>query len=307
MSLRVLVTGASGFVGPHLIAALQAGIRDVQIRAAAADVTDAGAVAGELRGFRPDRCIHLAAVSAVPDARRDPLGAWRVNLHGTLNLADAIRDEAPGCTLIFASSAEAYGASFRLGRALDETAALAPSNTYAATKAAADLALGAAIEEGLRVVRLRPFNHTGPGQSDQFVVPAFARQIALIEAGAQPPTLSVGNLDSARDFLDVADVCAAYVACCVRADELPAGAVLNLASGVARRIGDVLSDLLRLASAEVEVIQDPARMRPSDIPVATGDASLARKLLGWQPTIEWSDTLSSVLDHWRGRVANGAA
>ena len=307
MALRVLVTGATGFVGPHLIAALSAGIRGAEIRAAACDVTHPDTVTEEVRSFRPDRCIHLAAVSAVPEASRDPHAAWRVNLHGTLNLADAIRSEAPECTLIFASSAEAYGTSFRSGRALDETAALAPANTYAATKAAADLALGAAAASGLRVVRLRPFNHTGAGQSDQFVVPAFARQIALIEAGAQPPTLSVGNLESARDFLDVADVCAAYVACCERADELPTGTVLNVASGVARRIGDVLADLLRLASADVEVTRDPTRMRPSDTPLATGDASLARKLLGWQPAAAWGDTLARVLDDWRGRVAAGAA
>lgn len=307
MAHRVLVTGATGFVGPHLIEALRAGIPGAEVKAASADVSHAETVAEEVRAFRPDRCIHLAAVSAIADAKRDPLGAWRVNLHGTLHLADALQAHAPDCTLIFASSAEAYGLSFRSGGALDETTALAPANTYAATKAAADLALGAYAQAGLRVVRLRPFNHTGPGQSDQFVVAAFARQIARIEAGVQPPVLSVGNLDSARDFLDVRDVCAAYVACCRRAADLPGGAIMNVASGTPRRIGDMLSDLLRLSSARVDVVADPARMRPSDIPVAAGDAGLARRLLGWAPAIPWSDTLASVLEDWRRRVAAGGS
>ena len=137
--------------------------------------------------LRPDACIHLAAVTAVADARRDPDRAWHVNLHGTLNLARAVLADAPDCHLLFASSSEIYGRSFISGRALDETAVLAPMNSYAATKAATDLALGAMANDGLRVMRLRLFNHTGPGQTDAFVVPAFARQIARIASG-QPGT-----------------------------------------------------------------------------------------------------------------------
>src|SRR5262249_19286486 len=136
--------------------------------------------------------------------------AWEVNLHGTLHLARAILRHVPDCQMLFASSADAYGWSFQSGTALAENAPLAPRNTYAATKAAADLALGSMTEQGLRCVRLRPVNHTGPGQSDQFVVAAFARQIARVATGLQPPLLEVGNLDAWRDFLDVRDVCAAY-------------------------------------------------------------------------------------------------
>ena len=166
-----------------------------------------------LRSASPDSCIHLAAISTIAAAQQDQDRAWQVNLHGTLSLAHAILRYAPECQLIFASTADAYGASFEPGAKLDEHAPLAPLNTYSATKAAADLALGSMARQGLRVVRLRPFNHTGPGQTAQFVVAAFARQVARIAAGRQPPVLEVGNLEPRRDFLDVRDVCAAYTAC----------------------------------------------------------------------------------------------
>jgi GDP-4-dehydro-6-deoxy-D-mannose reductase len=175
-------------------------------------------------------------------------------------------------------------------------------NTYAATKAAADLAIGALAADGLHAIRLRLFNHTGAGQSEAFVVAAFARQIARIEAGLQAPELHVGRLDPARDFLDVADVCEAYVACLRRLDDLAADTVLNVASGTARRIGDILDGLLRLSGVKARVLQDPGRLRPGDISMALGDAGLARRLVGWQPRVPWERTLGDVLGDWRLRV-----
>jgi len=301
---RILVTGATGFVGGHLLAALRDRFPQAEPIPAGFDVTDARAVADGVAEARPDAVVHLAAVAAPGDARRDPDRAWQVNLHGTLNLARAVLSAAPDCVLLFASSADAYGASFRAGRPLDEAAPLAPLNTYGATKAAADLALGAMAAEGLRCVRVRPFNHTGPGQSDGFVVPAFARQVVRVAAGLQKPVLEVGALDPERDFLDVRDVCAAYVAALAEAETLPAGAILNVASGTARRIGDVLRDLLQAAGVEAEIRTDAARLRPSDIPVAAGDAGLARRLLGWEPRIPWQQTLADVLEDWRQRAGN---
>jgi GDP-4-dehydro-6-deoxy-D-mannose reductase len=209
--------------------------------------------------------------------------------------------EAPECRLLMVSSAEVYGASARTGRPLDETALPAPANTYAATKAAADLAIGALAAEGLRAIRLRPFNHTGPGQSPTYVVPAFARQVALIEAGLQPPVMRVGALEPRRDFLDVRDVCAAYAAC-LRVEALEPGLILNLASGTPRRVGDILGDLLALAGVEAAIETRDALLRPSEIPVASGDAGRAAALLGWRPAIGWDATLRDVLDDWRRRV-----
>ena len=297
----ILVTGASGFVGSHLIPELRRRLPTVTLVKASVDITDREALRDHVAAIRPDAVFHLAAIAAPADASRDPDAAWRVNLGGTLNLARACLDVS--ALLMFVSSADAYGASFVATRPLDEAAPLAPLNTYGATKAAADLALGAMAADGLRAIRLRPFNHTGPGQSASFAVPAFARQIARIESGQQPPVIEVGALDTARDFLDVRDVCAAYVTALERADTLPPRCILNLASGQPRRIGDVLQDLLRASGVAAEVRTDPARLRPSEITIAAGDATLARRLLDWSPRIPWTQTLSDVLDDWRQRAS----
>jgi GDP-4-dehydro-6-deoxy-D-mannose reductase len=300
---RILMTGASGFAARHLLPLLAVSFPQAELITEHIDVADRDAVANWVRDARPDACIHLAAITTVADARHDPDRAWQVNLHGTLNLARAILAHAHDCRLLFASSAEVYGRSFASGRPLDENAPLAPMNSYAATKAAADLALGAMASDGLRVVRLRLFNHTGPGQSDDFVLPAFARQIAMIESGRQTSPLRVGGLDSMRDFLDVRDVCGAYVACLRHDVELPPGTVLNIASGVPRRIGDILRALLDLAGLRTEIVTDAARLRGSEILSASGDSSRAQSLLGWAPAIPWQQTLADVLADWRTRVA----
>ncbi len=266
------------------------------------DFADADAVHSLVREVQPDACVHLAAVSTVQGARRDPDHAWRINLHGSLALATALLAHCPKCIFLYVSSSEVYGRSFRAGIALDEAAAPAPMNTYAATKAAADLALGAMVGEGLRVIRLRSFNHTGPGQSREFVVPAFARQVARIEAQLQPPVMTVGALDSQRDFLDVRDVCAAYVACLQRADGIEPGTVFNIASGTPRRIGDMLSQLLELAGVTAKLETGAALLRPSEIPIALGNAEAAHTALGWRPAIPWEQTLREVLQDWRERV-----
>lgn len=304
---RILVTGAAGFVGRHLLPALGDAFPEATIAADRFDVTDKEAVHDSVRDASPDACIHLAGITNLAAARSDPDLAWRVNLFGSLNLARAVLTLAPSCRFLFASSAEVYGASFRSGQKLDETAPLAPMNSYAATKAAADLGLGAMSHDGLRVVRLRLFNHTGPGQSDALVVPAFARQIARIGSGLQQPPLRVGGLDTSRDFLDVRDVCNAYVACLRRSDdELPPGAILNVGSGHPRRIGDILDELLNLAGLSTEVVTDAARLRRSEIVTAGGDITRAQRLLGWAPTIPWRQTLADVLADWRARAAQEA-
>ena len=302
---RILVTGAFGFVGRHLVPRLRAAFPEAALtlcgeEGVGLDIADRAAVFDLVKAVRPEAVVHLAAISAIGEARRDPERAWRVNVLGTLALGEALREVVPEGVMVFASSAEVYGATFKAGVALDEGAVLAPMNTYAATKAAADLALGAMAGDGLRVVRVRPFNHTGAGQGEGFVVPAFAAQIA--RAGVRGGRIAVGNLEAARDFLDVADVCAAYVACIERDGDWAPGAVFNLASGEARRIGDVLADLVRIAGVDVEVVSDPARMRASEIPVARGDAGRARAVLGWAPRVTWAVTLGDVLADWRGRV-----
>ena len=214
------------------------------------DLLQPDAMAPMLRAVRPDGLVHLAAQASVSASFADPMASWRANLLGTLALGEAVLREAPGCRLVLASSAEVYGLSFRAPAPLDERAPMRPANPYAASKAACDLAIGEMALRGLDAVRLRAFNHTGPGQSEDFVVAAFARQIARVEQGLQAPELRVGALDRWRDFLDVRDVCIAYAAAlrgpAGDAAASEPGLALNLASGAPRRIGDILDALLSL-------------------------------------------------------------
>ena len=305
---RILVTGASGFVAQHLVPRLRRSFPDSTLLLCGTghidlDVSDGDGVRAFIERERPDACVHLAAISAVGAARDDPARAWQVNLHGSLELARSILTFVPDCTLLYVSSAEVYGRSFASGEPVSEMTALAPMNTYAATKAAADLALGAMVGDGLRVIRARPFNHTGSGQTADFAIPAFARQIARISAGQQAPTMTVGSLDPFRDFLDVRDVCDAYTVCLANADTLPAGCILNIASGIPRRVGDVLTRLLELAGVEATIASDPGLQRRTEIKLACGDSVRIKELLGWAPSIPWDITLRDVLADWARQLS----
>jgi GDP-4-dehydro-6-deoxy-D-mannose reductase len=320
--MRILVTGCAGFVGPHLVAELSRELGKGTViaptsRAAAnipglgevapLDVSDEAAVAQAVRDFGPSHLIHLSAISSPPQASTERMTAWVVNTFGTLNVAKAILRHAPDCWLLFAGSGLIYGDTARSGQPLDETALLAPGDDYSVTKAAADLALGALTRHGLKSLRLRPFNHTGPGQSERFVVPGFAAQIARIEAGLQPPVLRVGNLEASRDFLDVRDVVSAYTLAVLKSQEITPGLVLNIASGTPRTIRSILDGLLQLTQVSITVESDPARMRPSDTPFYVGNARALRERFGWAPRYCFPATLIDVLAYWRGRVSAATA
>jgi GDP-4-dehydro-6-deoxy-D-mannose reductase len=314
--MRVLITGASGFVGQHLVQKLNDALpADAHLiladRSAGSDadrpncksihldITDAAEVTRVLQDERPTHIVHLAAIAAVTAANRDVRLAWNVNFSGTQNIALGIAEVLPECRLLYCSSAEVYGASFKSNEALDETALLQPVNPYGAAKAAADIMLGQMALSGLRVLRLRPFNHTGPGQNTQFVIPAFAAQIAKIERGEQEPVIRVGDLRSRRDFLDVGDVVAAYAEALLCFDTLANGAAINIASGEARTIQEALDILVTLSRVKIDVAIDPALLRPNDTPIVLGNADRAHYWLGWAPTRTWDATLESVLNYWR--------
>ncbi|MCK8636674.1 GDP-6-deoxy-D-lyxo-4-hexulose reductase [Parasaccharibacter sp. TMW2.1882] len=299
MSRRILITGASGFVGRHLTSLLKAHPSKDLIFDERFDVTNILEVSDVVRRVQPDACVHLAGVTSIAQARQDRNKAWNVNLQGTLNVAQALLAYAPQATLVFSSSSEIYGDSFLTGEALDENALLIPNNPYSVTKAAADLSLGAMVREGLKVIRVRPFNHTGAGQVENFVVAAFARQIAKIEVGTQRPVVEVGNLDAERDFLDVRDVCEAYKACIDRSQDIPSGVILNICSGQTRSIRSILEKLVNFSKVEIEIRVKKELLRPVDVRYARGSNELACKILHWQPKVLWEETLQSVLNYWR--------
>jgi GDP-4-dehydro-6-deoxy-D-mannose reductase len=314
---RVLITGAAGFVGGYAMTALDAAqpdgltvlatgrVGDIEGERrrpfAALDITDAAATAALIDRFQPTHVLHLAGIAAPAKAGADPDLAWRVNLGGTLNVARGILAHAKAATLVFAGSGLVYGDTAMSGQLLTEADLLAPNTDYAATKAAADLALGALAGHGLRVVRCRPFNHTGPGQTEDFVLPSFAAQIARIERGRQPPVLKVGNLDAMRDFLDVRDVADAYARCILRSADLAPGMVLNIASGVPVSIRTLLDQMLAQACVPIRVEIDPARWRANDLPCFVGDATAARRALGWAPRYDGAALALALLEAQRAR------
>lgn len=319
-TMRILITGAAGFVGSHLLPALTSACGpDIEIVATSKtpgphrayghvdslDVQDGAAVAQAIERHAPTHVIHLAGLAAPSAANANPRLTWDVHLGSALNLGEAILAHRPGCWLLHAGTGMVYGDSAnKSGEPLNEDALLAPVDGYSASKAAADLALGALAHRGLKCIRLRPFNHSGPGQSEAFVLPAFAMQIAMIEAGLAPPLLQVGNLEAERDFLDVRDVVDAYALAARQVGSLEPGVIYNIASGTPRRIGAILESLLARSRVKIDVTHDAARMRPSDLPRIVGNANRAKEALGWSPQRTFDDMVSAVLDDWRVRIAN---
>lgn len=317
---RILVTGASGFVGRYLCEELArampgaplwgtslsderpAWAEDLGVEWLLFDIREPEETRRALARVRPTAIIHMAALSHVPTANREPLEAWSVNANGTLNLLEGIRAEVPDSITAFVSSGDVYGRSFRTNERLDEKALPQPENVYSASKAAAELAVRQYGFRGLRTVCLRAFNHVGPGQRPDFVVSAFARQIARIEAGLQAPSLSVGNLEAWRDFTDVRDVVKAYALVLTREAEFKPASVFNVCSGHPRQVSSILDDLLDASSATIRIEQDPERLRPSDTPYAAGDPSKLARRFDWQPRVPWERTIRDTLNDWRERI-----
>jgi GDP-4-dehydro-6-deoxy-D-mannose reductase len=292
--MRVLVTGASGFVGRHLVPHLRARGHEIVAADVELDATDAPAVAAFIARTAPDAIVHLAGVSSVAISQKDPGLAFRVNYLGAHALLEATARHAPRARVLLVGTGEVYGSAAAGAPAFTEAAPMRPGSPYARSKAAADL-LGASYhEQGLEVLRLRPFNHTGPGQSDVFVASSFARQLVEIERGTRADTIEVGNLDSVRDFLDVSDVIEAYARLL---EPGPPAAVYNVASGRGVSAGALLECLSALAGLAPRIRVDSARFRPTDQSV--GDASRLRAATGWAPKVPLEVTLEHLLSHWR--------
>lgn len=302
MGLRILLTGGQGFVGQHFKARLQDRIPGHVLLEDPMDIRDRSAVERFVRDEKPDACLHLAAVSSVARAKAESAEAWTVNLDGTLVLAETFETHAPQASFVFVSTAEIYGASFSSGQPLDETAVIAPVNSYASSKAAADLALGNLSREGLHGIRLRSFTQAGTAQEKEAILPFLAAQVARIEAGQQAPTITIGQPDAAFDVTDVRDACDAYINALALPQPLPNGTALNVCSGVTRTVRSMAHDLLDVAGISAGIAVDPTIPCPSGLPSMQGNPAAARQALGWEARIPWHETLVTVLNDWRYRI-----
>ena len=291
VSGRAFVTGGGGFAGRHLLELLPGATAPSRDEL---DMLDGAAVRAALREAAPEAVWHLAAQASVGRSWEAPGETVAENVGMTANLLEAIRAEAPVATVVLISSGEIYGPPDRLP--VDEDAPLRPQNPYAVSKAACDLLGGQyADAAGLRVVRLRPFNHTGPGQTDDYVVGTLTRQVAEAEAaGRDEAVVHTGNPDSARDFSDVRDVVRAYVA----AAGLDGG-VYNVASGRAVSVRELIELVRAAARIPVRHEVDPARVRAHDVAEVRGSAQRLRAATGWTPEIPLERTVADALEAWR--------
>ena len=319
--MRALITGVTGFVGSHLADYLLAeqpeveifGIRrwrsrmeniehlDGRLQLRECDLRDPAAIQGVLAEVRPDYIFHLAAQSFVPASWRAPSETLMTNILGQTNIFEAVRVLELDPVIQIAGSSEEYGLVLPDEVPIKETNPLRPLSPYAVSKVAQDLLAYQYFRSyGLKTVRTRGFNHTGPRRGEVFVTSNFAKQIASIEAGLREPVIRVGNLDAQRDFTDVRDIVRAYW---LAVSEATPGEVYNLASGRAVTIRELLDRLLVLSDTEVEVQVDPDRLRPSDVEILLGDYSKFRSDTGWEPSIPLEQTLKDTLDYWRQKLS----
>jgi GDP-4-dehydro-6-deoxy-D-mannose reductase len=300
--MRALITGGLGFVGHHLTDHLRASGDEVvaldRHSHPSIDITDAARTAAAIADAEPDAVYHLAGWADVGGSWKDPRTVLRVNAEGTLNVLEACR-EAGVQRVLAVASADVYGVVTEDELPLDEHAPLRPTSPYAASKLAADaLAQQAFLGHGLGVIRVRPFNHLGPGQAEQFVASALAARIARAERDGAD-FITVGNLEARRDFTDVRDIVRAYRLLVERGAP---GEVYNVCSGRDLAIQDLADQLVRLAKRPIELRPDPELMRPADLPVLRGDASKLTAATGWRPQIPIEQTLADLLDDMRARV-----
>lgn len=290
--MRVLVTGGSGFVGGFVRRDLEAAGHTVVLHGAEhGDIRDAAQVDALVREARPEGCLHMAGIAYVPRAWSEPDLVFGVNVEGTVHVLEALRRHAPAARTLVVSSAQVYGNTPR-GTPVREEDALDPDNLYGVSKMAADLtALLYARRYGMAVMTARPCNHIGPGQSTDFVVPAFAAQLKDIAAGRKPPAMQVGNLDSLREFADVRDVARAYRLLLERGT---GGRAYNVAVGELVKIGTLLDLLCAAAGVRPTIERNEKFYRPTDAqPVL--DTARIQADIGWRPEIPLAATLRDLL------------
>lgn len=296
----ILVTGASGFVGRTLLAMSRGGELAGTARMLAlpdgVDLRDAESVKRTLGGSAPDAVIHLAAQSFVPDSIARPLETYAVNLHGTINLLDALAGAGFRGAFLYVSSGDVYGAVPPDALPVTEERLPRPRNPYAASKLAAEAYCGQfGLGSPIRMLIARPFNHVGPGQAERFAIAGFARQIAQIKRGERAAVIETGNIDVTRDFSDVRDVVKAYLALLVRG--VP-GRTYNVCSGVERNVGAVLQRMLELSNVKASVKSLRENFRPNEQLRHCGSNRKLCEDTGWAPKVIFEQSLRDLLDSW---------
>jgi GDP-4-dehydro-6-deoxy-D-mannose reductase len=304
----ILVTGAAGFAGSHVVEALAGNAETVgwmhrasppaEIASFATwqqvDLLNAAEVREAIARVKPSGVIHCAGAPNVAHSWRNTVTPLSINIFATHHLFDALRLTARGCRVVVPGSATVYKPAMHV---LREDSPIGPSNPYAVSKLAQEqLSLRAAREDGVEVIVTRSFNHTGPRQSAAFAAPNMARQIALIEKGLADPVIKVGNLDAQRDFTDVRDMARAYVTLLMRGTP---STVYNVCSGVARVMRSILDALTARSKVAVLIESDASLMRPSDTPLMLGDFGKLRSETGWRPEVPFDQTLEDLLNYWR--------
>jgi GDP-4-dehydro-6-deoxy-D-mannose reductase len=307
-----MLTGANGFVGRHLGPMLKAMAPSAACVSLGrkppaagwdlieADISDATAVSEAVAAFRPDVLVHLAAQSSVSASLTETVETWQTNFGGTYNIAQALRSHAPQATVLFVSTSEVYGNSFRNGL-VTEDSPLQPLTSYARSKAAAEWILHDILAPSNRLIIARSFNHSGPGQTDRFVLASFASQLVRLADSNDKHELHVGNLNLKRDFLHVSDVCAAYLVLLQNAPTLDHRAIFNVCSGISIPLGDILQSMIERAGLEVVLIQDPARIRPNDISCVSSSPEKLRQLTGWTPRLSTIDIANDLIEYWSSK------
>nr|MDO8083618.1 GDP-mannose 4,6-dehydratase [Candidatus Sigynarchaeum springense]MDO8115915.1 GDP-mannose 4,6-dehydratase [Candidatus Sigynarchaeota archaeon] len=302
--MKALVTGIEGFVGPYLADLLESqGIEIIGTYLTGnitgdnrfhMDVTDEAEVSDIIKKVRPDYIFHLAGFSSVAASFSDPDKCKKINVAGTKNILQAVVDAGIKPRVLVVSSAEVYGKPVSIP--INEHHPLSPLSPYAESRIEQERLCAAYVREyKLHIVISRSFNHSGPGQSDAFVLSNFSKQIALIEKGVQS-SLKVGNLDAIRDFSDVQDVVKAYYLLLKKGKR---GETLNVCSGKGYAIKMLLGILLKMSKQDIVTETDPARLRPSDIPILVGDNHACISRTGWMPMIPIEKTLENLLSYWR--------
>jgi GDP-4-dehydro-6-deoxy-D-mannose reductase len=309
---RILITGGTGFVGTHLVQFLKSNTSHIAVLASGGkskpqpgvnyyevDIRDRDAVRSVVQEVKPDHIYHLAGISSVDDSWSSPRLTYEVNVFGAYNLFDAAMSLPRPPRILNISTSQVYAPC---SSPLSEDSRIQPNNPYAASKAMAELLVVEyqKYREG-GIITTRSFNHTGPGQPPNFVLPSIAKQFVEIELGLRPPSLRVGNIEVKRDFTDIRDVIRAY---CMLLEKGTPGEIYNVCSGSAIRLADIIRIFESAAGRKITIETEEARVRHNDVPQICGDPKKIRETTGWHPQISLPRTIADLLDYWRPRVAS---